>query len=52
MRKPIHDYMEFTDLKDMLNKTGEIYGDRPAYVFKLKEKVSLEKLHIKNLEMI
>ena len=38
MRKPIHDYMEFTDLKDMLNKTGEIYGDRPAYVFKTEEK--------------
>ena len=38
MRKPIHDYMEFTDLKDMLNKTGKIYGDRPAYVFKTEEK--------------
>ena len=26
--------MKFTDLKDMLQKTGEAYGDRPAYIFK------------------
>ena len=30
--------MKFTDLKDMLNQTGEIYGDRPAYIFKTEEK--------------
>ena len=34
MRRPIYKYMEFTDLKDMLKKSGEMYGDRPAYVFK------------------
>ena len=34
MRRPIHKYMEFTDLKDMLKKSGEMYGNRPAYVFK------------------
>lgn len=37
MRKPIHKYMEFTDLKDMLKKSGEAFGDRPAYVFKTEE---------------
>ena len=26
--------MKFTDLKDMLKQTGEIYGERPAYMFK------------------
>ena len=26
--------MIFTDLKDMLIKSGEAYGDKPAYVFK------------------
>ena len=26
--------MEFRDLKDMLKKTGDIYADRPAYIFK------------------
>ena len=30
--------LKFTDLKDMLKQTGEIYGDRPAYVFKTEEK--------------
>ena len=38
MRKPIHKYMEFTDLKDMLKKSGEMYGDNTAYVFKTEEK--------------
>ena len=37
MREPIHDFMKFTDLKDMLEKSGELYGDRPAYVFKTEE---------------
>ena len=26
--------IKFTDLKDMLKKSGEIYGDRPAFMFK------------------
>ena len=26
--------MEFRDLKDMLKKTGDIYANRPAYIFK------------------
>ena len=30
--------MKFTDLKDMLNQTGEVYEDRPAYIFKTEEK--------------
>ena len=34
MRKPIHKFMEFTDLKDMLEKSGKAYGDEIAYVFK------------------
>ena len=45
MRKEIENKMEtksrkmkFTDLKDMLNQTGEVYGDRPAYIFKTEEK--------------
>ena len=29
--------MKFTDLKDMLKQTGEIYGDRPAYIFKTEK---------------
>lgn len=34
MQKRIHETMEIKDLKDMLKKSGEIYGDRPAYKFK------------------
>ena len=26
--------MKFTDLKNMLKQTGEVYGNRPAYIFK------------------
>ena len=26
--------MKFTDLKDMLKKSGEVYGDKTAYIFK------------------
>jgi len=29
--------LKFTDLKDMLNKTEELYKDRPAFKFKTKE---------------
>lgn len=29
--------IEITDLKDMLKKTGEKYGDRPAYKIRIKE---------------
>ena len=39
--------MKFTDLKDMLNQTGEVYGDRPAYIFKTEEK---GKVSVKLLE--
>ncbi|MCI8444743.1 MAG: AMP-binding protein [Clostridia bacterium] len=38
MREPIHNYMKFTDLKDMLKKSGEAFGNRPAYIFKTEEK--------------
>ena len=37
MRKPIYDVTKFRDLKEMLQKSGEVYGDRPAYIFKTEE---------------
>lgn len=37
MQKRIHEIVEIRDLKDMLKKSGELYGDRPAYRFKTKE---------------
>ena len=38
MRKPIHEFDKFTDLKDMLKVSGEKYGDRPAYMLKTDKK--------------
>lgn len=37
MNKRIYDYLKINDLKDMLNKTGNLYADRPAYKFKVEE---------------
>ncbi len=34
MDRKIYDYIEINNLKDMLNKTKELYGDRPAYQIK------------------
>ena len=41
MREAVHEFEKFIDLKDMLNKSVEKFGDKPAYVFKTKE---IEKL--------
>ena len=37
MRKPVHKMPKYENLKEMLEKSGEIYGDRPAYLFKTEE---------------
>ena len=37
MRKPIYKFTEFKDLKDMLEKSGEKFGNRPAYIYKTDE---------------
>ena len=29
--------LEVRDLKDMLNKTGKLYGERPGYKIKIEE---------------
>ena len=34
MKEKVHKIVEITDLKDMLKKSGEMYGDRPAYKLK------------------
>ncbi len=34
MVEALHSFVKITDLKDMLNKSGELYGDEPAYKFK------------------
>lgn len=37
MSKKIYDCLKITDLKDMLNKTREIYGEKPAYKIKQEQ---------------
>ena len=37
MSKRVYDYLKINDLKDMLNKTGILYADRPAYKIKIEE---------------
>ena len=37
MNKKIYESLEITDLKDMLNKTNELYGYKSAYKIKIQE---------------
>lgn len=37
MRKPIHKVQKYEDLKEMLQKSGETFGERPAYKFRTEE---------------
>lgn len=37
MKKNKYDYLEISDLKDMLNKTRERYGEKPAYKIKMEK---------------
>lgn len=37
MNKKIYESLEITDLKDMLNKTNELYGYKTAYKIKIQE---------------
>lgn len=44
MRKPIYKHMEFKDLKEMLKKSGDLYGDRPAFIYKTDEEGKFDKI--------
>ncbi len=37
MSKKLYDCLEITDLKDMLNKTRDMYGNNPAYKIKISD---------------
>lgn len=37
MREPVHKMPKYENLKEMLEKSGQLYGDRPAYLFKTEE---------------
>lgn len=44
MRKPIYKPICYENLKDMLKKSGELYGDKTAYMFKTKEAGKFRKI--------
>ena len=44
--------IEITDLKDMLNKTGKMYGDKPAYKIRKANKEYEVITHKQVREMI
>lgn len=52
MDKRLYECIEITDLKDMLNKTGKLYEDRPAYKIKVKENEYRVYTHKEVREMI
>ncbi|HBC85184.1 MAG TPA: AMP-dependent synthetase [Clostridiales bacterium] len=37
MSKRLYNYIEIADLKDMLNKTKNLYGERPAYKIRIED---------------
>lgn len=44
MREAVHNFEKYTDLKDMLNKTIEKFGEKTAYIFKTEEKDKFKKI--------
>lgn len=38
MSERLYKYLEITDIKDMLNKTDKLYGEKIAYKIKNKDK--------------
>ena len=37
MSERLYKYLEITDLKDMLNKTNKLYGDKTAYKIRIED---------------
>ena len=37
MSERLYEYLQITDLKDMLNKTRKMYGEKPAYKIRIEE---------------
>lgn len=52
MEKRIYDYLEISDLKDMLNKTGKLYGEKIAYKIKIEEGKYKTITHSEAREMV
>lgn len=44
MRKVLYKAEKYSNLKEMLQKTGEKYGDRPAYIFKTEQEGKFKEI--------
>ncbi|MCI8637023.1 MAG: AMP-binding protein [Clostridia bacterium] len=44
MREPVHKVPKYQNLKEMLKKSGEKFGNRPAYIFKTEEPGKFKKI--------
>ncbi len=52
MSERLYDYIEITDLKDMLNKSGKVYADKIAYKIKIEKNKYKEITHKEVKEMV
>lgn len=52
MSERLYDYLKITDLKDMLNKTKDIYAQNIAYKIKVQENKYITYTHKQVREMI
>ncbi len=52
MSERLYEYLEITDLKDMLNKTNELYGKNIAYKIKIEENKYITYTHKEVRNMI
>ena len=52
MSKRLYKYTEITDLKDMLKKSGEAYGEKIAYKIRIEEGKYKEITHKQVRKMI
>lgn len=52
MGERLYDYIEITDLKDMLNKTDKLYENNIAYQIKIEENKYIEYTHKEVRQMI
>lgn len=52
MSQSLYEYIKITDLKDMLNKTRDLYADKPAYKIKIEDEKYKVYTHLQVREMI
>ncbi len=44
MREPVHKVPKYENLKEMLEKSGKMFGNRPAYIFRTEEPRKFKKI--------